>query len=91
LLQACRRYTELKFASIRTVSSWRIAFLTIAPKLNTTDKHLRQACHSYNFTVIASTVSAFINIVGAGLLFSEQASVGAGMTTGGMAASVQCV
>ncbi|MBD2770691.1 TRADD-N-associated membrane domain-containing protein [Iningainema tapete] len=55
------------------------------------DERLRQARHSFNLALVATAVSTFISLIGAGLLLTGRASVGADIATGGMVATVQCI
>ncbi len=54
-------------------------------------ERLRQARLSFNLALVTTAVSAFISLVGAGLLLTEKANEGAVTAAGGMAASVRCV
>lgn len=53
-------------------------------------ERVRQARYSFNLALVATAVSAFIGLVGAGLLLTEKANEGAVTAAGGMAASVRC-
>ncbi len=60
-------------------------------ELSIAQERLRQARHSFNLAFVATAVSTFISLTGAGLLLSGKASEGAVTATGGMVASVRCV
>lgn len=62
-----------------------------ALELSIAQERLRQARHSFNLAFVATAVSTFISLIGAGLLLSGKASEGAVTATGGMIASVRCV
>lgn len=55
------------------------------------DERLRQARHSFNLALIATAMSTFISLIGAGLLLTGKASEGAVTAASGMVASVRCV
>ena len=54
-------------------------------------ERLRQARCSFNLALVATAVSTFISLVGAGLLLTGKVNEGAVTAAGGMAASVRCV
>ncbi len=54
-------------------------------------ERLRQARYSFNLALIATALSAFISLVGAGLLLSGKVPEGTVTAAGGMAASVRCI
>ena len=62
-----------------------------AIELSIAGERLRQARHSFNLAFVATAVSTFISLTGAGLLLSGKASEGAVTATTGMVASVRCV
>jgi hypothetical protein len=54
-------------------------------------ERLRQARYSFNLALVATALSAFISLVGAGLLLSGKVPEGTVTAAGGMAASVRCI
>ena len=54
-------------------------------------ERLRQAHHSFNLALIATSVSFFISLVGAGLLLSGKVPEGTVTSAGGLVSCVQCL
>lgn len=52
---------------------------------------LRQASWSFNFSLILTTASAIVSIIGIGLLFSGKITEGTATTTGGLASNLVSV
>lgn len=53
-------------------------------------ERVRQARQSFNLALVATTMSTFIGLVGAGLLLTGRANEGAVTAASGMIASVRC-
>ena len=62
-----------------------------AIELSIAGERLRQARYSFNLALVATAISTFIGLVGAGLLLSGKVSVGAVTSTSGVVASVRCI
>lgn len=60
-------------------------------ELSIAQERLRQARYSFNVALTATALSAFIGLVGAGLLLLGKVTEGTVTAAGGMAASVRCV
>lgn len=60
-------------------------------ELGIAQERLRQAHHSFNLALIATSVSFCISLVGAGLLLSGKVPEGTVTSAGGLASSVQCL
>lgn len=60
-------------------------------ELSIAQERLRQAGYSFNLALIATALSAFIGLVGAGLLLSGKVPEGTVTAAGGMAASVRSI
>lgn len=60
-------------------------------ELSIAQERLRQAHHSFNLALIATTVSFCISLVGAGLLLSGKVPEGTITAGGGLASSVRCI
>lgn len=54
-------------------------------------ERLRQARYSFNLALITTGVSAFVGLVGAGLLLSGKLPEGAVTAVGGLASSACCI
>ena len=54
-------------------------------------ERLRQAHYSFNLSIIATTISFCISLVGAGLLLSNKVPEGTATAAGGMVSSAVCV
>ncbi|MDZ7969652.1 MAG: hypothetical protein RM368_32715 [Nostoc sp. DedSLP03] len=54
-------------------------------------ERLRQARYSFNLALIATTVSFFIGLIGAGLILSNQVPEGTVAAAGGLATSIRCI
>lgn len=53
-------------------------------------ERLRQARYSFNLALIATGISAFVGLIGAGLLLSGKLPEGAVTAVGGLASSACC-
>ncbi|BAZ33705.1 hypothetical protein NIES4074_62190 (plasmid) [Cylindrospermum sp. NIES-4074] len=53
-------------------------------------ERLRQARYSFNLSLIATTISFFIGLVGAGLILSNKIPEGTVAAAGGLASSMRC-
>jgi hypothetical protein len=51
-------------------------------------ERIRQARHSFNLALAATTTSFIVSIIGAGLLFANQVPEGGAVTAGGLLSSV---
>ena len=60
-------------------------------ELSIAQERLRQAHHSFNLALIATTMSFCISLVGAGLLLSGKVPEGTIAAAGGLASSVRCI
>ncbi len=60
-------------------------------ELSIAQERLRQASHSFNLALNATTVSFFIGLVGAGLILSNKVPEGTVAGAGGLASSVCCI
>jgi hypothetical protein len=60
-------------------------------ELSIAQERLRQAGYSFNLALVATALSAFIGIIGAGLLLSGKVPEGTVTAAGGMAASVRSI
>lgn len=60
-------------------------------ELNIVQERLRQARHSFNLALFATTVSFCIGIIGVGLLLSGKVSEGTVTSAGGLASSLRCL
>ncbi|MBD2358577.1 hypothetical protein H6G41_28880 [Tolypothrix sp. FACHB-123] len=60
-------------------------------ELSIAQERLRQASYSFNLALIATTVSFFIGLVGAGLILSNKIPEGTVAAAGGLASSVRCI
>ena len=58
---------------------------------STLNERLHKARQRYNLALVAAAVSIFISLTGVEVVLTGKASVGADITTGGMAATVQCI
>jgi hypothetical protein len=57
-------------------------------ELSIVRERIRQAHHSFNLALVATTASVLISIVGAGLLFANKVSEGGATTAAGLLSSV---
>lgn len=64
-------------------------YLTIEFRI--ASERLRQAHHSFNLALVATTVSFCISVIGAGLLLSGKVPEGTATTASGLASSVLCI
>ncbi|MGI2904202.1 TRADD-N-associated membrane domain-containing protein [Tolypothrix sp. VBCCA 56010] len=60
-------------------------------ELSIAQERLRQGRYSFNLALIATTVSFFIGLVGAGLILSNQVPEGTVAAASGLASSVCCI
>lgn len=63
----------------------------LAVKLTIIQERLRQAHRSFDLALIATSVSVFISLTGAGFLIFNKASEGAVTAACGLTASVRCI
>ena len=56
-----------------------------------TQERIRQARYSFNLALIATTISACISLVGAGVILSNKVPEGTVTAAGGLASSVRCI
>jgi len=54
-------------------------------------ERLRQANFSFNLALVATAVSAFVGLIGAGVLLSGKFSEGSVTAAGGLASSACCI
>ncbi|MBO3463024.1 hypothetical protein G7B40_041045 [Aetokthonos hydrillicola Thurmond2011] len=64
-------------------------YLTL--ELSIASERLRQAHHSFNLALVATTVSFCISVIGAGLLLSGKVPEGTVTAASGLASSVLCI
>lgn len=60
-------------------------------ELSIAQERLRQGRYSFNLALIATSVSFFIGLVGAGLILSNKVPEGTVAAAGGLASSVCCI
>ena len=60
-------------------------------ELSIASECLRQAHHSFNLALVATTVSFCVSLIGAGLLLSDKVPEGTATTASGLASSVLCI
>lgn len=59
-------------------------------ELSITQERLRQSRYSFNLAIVATTVSFFISLVGAGILLSNKVSQGTVIAAVGLVSGVRC-
>ncbi len=74
----------LAWVQSNSVQIWQI-------KCSIAQERLRQARYSFNMSIIATTISFGISLVGAGLLLSNKVPQGTATAAGGMVSSALCV
>ena len=59
-------------------------------ELSITQERLRQSRYSFNLAIVATTVSFFISLVGAGILLSNKVPQGTVIAAVGLVSGVRC-
>jgi hypothetical protein len=79
-------YLELKMNNLTSSTKTQISLEIAIAK-----ERLRQAHYSFNLALITTGISAFVGLVGAGLLLSNKLPEGAVTAVGGLASSACCI